>query len=231
MYTGKLNKDFEEYLVKNKLWTPYKEEPMVWIQRIGNLMEKAAKRTAKENSVLSKEDYQWWVDLVNLQNFYGHERDIFGEYIEIKGMTSQKSGQFFTPMSICRMMSSIMYSGDIEEGEGTISDPTCGSGRMMIAHAINARDKGMDAECYTYYNQDIDYKSFIFTTLNAAMRNLCSIVVWGDTLAMKEYKVYITIPTNLGMALWMDRDHELVKRNIVGKLNLSKYRQNNKNKV
>lgn len=210
-YTGKIEKDFEEYLIRTKLWKPYHEDSMAWIQKIGDLMDVSAKRTAEENKKLKEEDYIWWVELVKLQEFYGADRDLFGEYIELKGMTSQRNGQFFTPMSICKMMSRMMYTDEMMTKEGIVSDPTSGSGRMMIAHANNAQEMGHNSGACTYYNQDIDYKAFIFTTLNAALRNLCSVNIWGDTLAVKEYKVFITIPTRLGMAAWYERDYEIGK--------------------
>lgn len=214
MYSGNIEKDFEKYLVDTKLWTPWKESNHTWIQRIADLVDKAAKRTAEENAKLTEDDYRWWVELVKLQRHYGDERDLFGEYLELKNMTSQKNGQFFTPMSICKMMSMMVQEDSLERSEPiTVSDCTCGSGRMMIAHALNASetDAHYHPAKYKYYNQDIDHKSFVFTTLNAALRNLWSVNVWGDTLAVKEYKTYITIPTNLGMAVWLDREHELSK--------------------
>jgi type I restriction-modification system DNA methylase subunit len=211
MREGNLEKDFEQYLVSVKLWEPYVEDNHRWIQRLGDEMDRAAKRSAEENSRLKESDYAWWTELVKLQQQYGFERDLFGEYIELKNMTSQKNGQFFTPMSICKMMCAFTHT-DIPQGRDirTISDCASGSGRMMIAHAAHmmSLDKGYSPVKYAYYNQDIDYKAFVFSTLNAALRNLSSVNVWGDTLAVKEYKAYITVPTRLGVALWMDKEHE-----------------------
>lgn len=213
--TGNIEKDFENYLVKTKLWVPYHESETAWINRIGDKMEQAAERTAVENRSLSEDDYLWWLELTKIQDYYGLERDIIGEFIELKGLTSQRNGQFFTPMSICRLMSEITYSDHSKsETPITVSDCCCGSGRMMIAHAETAlnADKSYNKKDFVYYNQDIDYKSFIFTTLNAALRNLTSVNVWGDTLAVKEYKTYITLSTVIGRAPWYDREHELCKQ-------------------
>lgn len=210
-YSGDIQKDFEKYLVDTKLWTPW-EDNHAWIERLSKLMDKAA--TAEEKLV--EDDCKWWTELVNLQNHYGDERDLFGEYLELKNMTSQKNGQFLTPMSICKMLNMLVHKDERVGTEPvTVSDCACGSGRMMIAHSLYVAEVDKPYR-YVYYNQDIDHKAFIFTTLNAALRNLWSVNVWGDTLAVKEYRRYITIPTNLGMALWIDGGYEERDMSIVG---------------
>lgn len=201
--TGNIQKDFENYLIEAKLWDRWKDNPTKWIDRIGEKMERAIHRTGEENKSLTEDDLTWWIKLAQLQNYYGPERDIFGEYLELTNMTSQKNGQFFTPMSVCKIMSMITYSKPTKKPT-TVSDCACGSGRMMIAHSIVAQENRDNPHNFCYYNQDIDYKSFIFTTLNAVLRNLASVNVWGDTLAMTKYKTYITIPSSIGYATWHD---------------------------
>ena len=217
-YQGKnLEKDFELFLVGNKLWKPYHENEYSWIDRLGNLMDVAAKRTAEENKHLKDDDIKWWLDLCILQGVYGKEVDIFGSYLEARSMTNFRNGQFFTPMNICDLMAELV----LHDGEGaqkdepiTVSDCASGTGRMMIAHANMAAGKaGYSPIKFKYYNQDIDYKSFVFSTLNAVLRNLYSVNVWGDSLAVTERKVYFTIPTMFGYSTWHDRDHELSRLN------------------
>lgn len=213
-FTGNLEKDFEEYLIESRLWIRYNESETDWINKIGTKMDQAAKRSAEENAHLKEDDYLWWVNLVRLQDFYGFDRDVFGEYLEIKGLTSQKNGQFFTPMQICNLLSALTEDNTETKGIKTVSDCCCGSGRMMIANASKKRkNKGYINQETIYYNQDIDYKSFVFTTLNASLRNLCSVNVWGNTLTVTENKVFVTVPTHLGWAQWFDKEHENHKLN------------------
>lgn len=209
-----LEKDFEEYLINVKLWDRWKDTETKWIDRLGEKLDQAAKRTAEENNNLKEEDYLWWTLLVKLQNKYGFDKDIFGEYLELKGLTSQRNGQFFTPMSICKLMSMLTFCDtNSNQKPITVNDCACGSGRMMIAYASNIKEKDdYNTLDYVYYNQDVDYKAFIFTTLNASLRNLKSINVWGNTITLKENKTYYTIPTLLGCSAWFDKDFELKRQ-------------------
>ena len=82
----------------------------------------------------------------------GKLKDIFG-YIYVQGQYYKKSmGQFFTPDYIADFMADIAYSDDYLEriktdGYISISEPTCGSGVMvlgfcncLIARKINYQD-------------------------------------------------------------------------------------------
>lgn len=219
IYTGNIEKDFSTYLITSKLWNQYTDSHYDWIYKIGKLMEIAINRTAKENSNIKEDDILWWVNLVELQNFYGFDRDIFGEFLEVAGLTSQKNGQFFTPMNLCKLVSKLTYTENEPEDIVTISDCASGSGRMMIAHASIAKDSSSFSNNYIYYNQDIDYKAFIFTTLNASLRNLASINVWGDTLAVTVNKVFVTVPSIIGRAPWFAKTGEYLTEKIM--LNIS----------
>lgn len=219
MFSGNnLVKDFELYLEKNNLWRMYHDNKYKWIEALGQRMDVAAKRTAEENAKLTDEDVSWWIDLCKLQKAYGNDIDIFGSYLEAKGLTSQQNGQFFTPMSICLLM--VQISGIEIPGQTPmkVSDCASGTGRMMIAHAKAASEKeGYSLIKFEYYNQDIDYKSFIFSTLNASLRNLWSFNIWGDTLAVTQRKCFFTLPTVMGYATWHDKEHELTRINAAKK--------------
>lgn len=57
-FTGKIEKDFEEYLIKAKLWDRWRDSFTGWIYKIGDNMDAAAKRTAEQKN-LKEEDYLW----------------------------------------------------------------------------------------------------------------------------------------------------------------------------
>lgn len=91
--------------------------------------------------------------------------DVLGEFFE-EHISNGRNGQYFTPFPICRFMASISQTdqlGDSDVGEGKrlrILDPTCGSGRMLLA----SRDiNGTDHE---YYGIDIDRTCVKITALN-----------------------------------------------------------------
>lgn len=215
-YQGKnLISDFEVYLEKNMDWKLYRDSELKWVETLEAKMDKVSRLTAEESKQLKNEDLNWWIDLCVIQKIYGNNVDIFGKYLEEKGLTSQQNGQFFTPMSICIMMTQLVDNDTPEKIPCTVSDCASGTGRMMIAHSIVKSNKeDYSPQQYQYTNQDIDFKSFVFSTLNASLRNLWSVNIWGDTLAVTERKTYVTIPTQLGYAAWYNRAFELEKQKI-----------------
>lgn len=203
----KLVKDFEEYLVKTKLLNSLHDGygSTKWIDQLGKNMELACQRSAIENRELTADEINWVTELMMLQSKYGEEVDLFGSYLEEVGQTSIKNGQFFTPMSLAIALARLVGVQNKPGEVITVSDCASGSGRLMIAHALEAKKcKDYTPMDFVYYNQDIDYKSFLCSTLNASLRNLASFNVWGDTLAVKERKIYMTIPMYLGYARWVD---------------------------
>jgi type I restriction enzyme M protein len=96
---------------------------------------------------------------------------------------SSKMGQFFTPPSIVDLMT-MFTEDDGEKQKGkTINDPTCGSGRMLIAHHV--RNLGN-----YYYGQDLDPICTKMTALNMLLHGCIGEVACMDTLQMKWYFGY-----------------------------------------
>jgi type I restriction-modification system DNA methylase subunit len=96
--------------------------------------------------------------------------DVLGEFFE-QHISNGKNGQFFTPYHVCMMMASMTGSSASlnEKRVQRILDPTCGSGRMLIA---SSRILGSDHE---YYGIDIDP-----TCIKMAALNLFLNGVWNS---------------------------------------------------
>jgi len=216
-YSGKILEDFENYLESTGLWKRWEDNTTQWIYKLGERVEDAAKRTAADNLNLQEKDLIWFVELVKLQQYYGESVDLFGEYLEAKGLTSQKNGQFFTPASVCELISNLI--GHEEPSYPmTISDPASGTGRLMIQDYVGRKsrhEEKFNPVNYIYYNMDIDYKAFLFSLLNAVLRNLRSVNAHGDTLSMQIWKTFSTQPTTVGVALWFDENFEAQKRQVI----------------
>lgn len=107
-------------------------------------------------------------------------KDVLGDYYT-GAITHGEHGQFYTPENICEMMARI-----VEPRTGsTVSDPCCGSGRMLLASAeVNRR-------C-TFHGQDIDFRCVEMCTLNLALCGLSGFIVWGDSLAKEVRRVFRT---------------------------------------
>lgn len=78
--------------------------------------------------------------------------DVLGTIYEVVASGSKKSsmGQFFTPPSICDLMTSIQYTEKVV-GK-TVNDPSCGSGRTLLSfHAAHPGNflfgEDLDALC------------------------------------------------------------------------------------
>lgn len=85
--------------------------------------------------------------------------DVLGEFFE-QHISNGRNGQYFTPFPICQFMSQIVEDNSNEKKTLRIVDPTCGSGRMLIA-ASKANGSG-----HEYYGIDIDRTCVKMTALN-----------------------------------------------------------------
>lgn len=79
--------------------------------------------------------YREWVTIMDKQTISKSWYDAFGDLFmaTVVSSSGQKyKGQFFTPPHICDLMSAII-SGT-KHPKTKILDPTCGSGRLLLAH-------------------------------------------------------------------------------------------------
>ncbi|MBN2786932.1 MAG: SAM-dependent DNA methyltransferase [Paludibacteraceae bacterium] len=84
-------------------------------------------------------------------------------------------GQFFTPGTVCDFMAQI-NADESMTGKGlTISDPTCGSGRTLLA--FNAIAPGN-----YLYAEDIDRTCCMMTVCNFVIHGVIGEVIWHDSL-------------------------------------------------
>lgn len=121
--------------------------------------------------------YSEWVKLQYRKIHTEHKGwfDAFGLYFEIHSSKwgRQKKGQFFTPEPICDFMARINVTEDMERQ--TIQDPTCGSGRLLLAsHACNPKN--------FQYGQDLDRTCCLMSALNMMIHGIQGEVVHGDAL-------------------------------------------------
>lgn len=114
---------------------------------------------------LQKEIYsKGWFDA------FGH---IYEDLIASKSRRSN-SGQFFTPETLCDLMTEITYPNEKIVGK-LISDPTCGSGRTLLSfHAKHPGNR--------YIAEDIDKTCTMMTVCNFLFHGVEGEVVWHDSL-------------------------------------------------
>lgn len=125
--------------------------------------------------------------------------DVLGSFFEeINSPSSaQRSGQFFTPVHVCDLMAKLLVKEAPEE-QITVVDPTCGSGRNLIAES---RLDPHNRYSRFYVAQDLDSRCVNMTVLNYIMYGMKGVVIHMNTLSMEVYSGYrVYLPeTGLGV--------------------------------
>ena len=83
-------------------------------------------------------------------------------------------GQFFTPPPVCDLMVACTANNGNQQGS-RVSDPTCGSGRLLLAYHV--RNLG----CYLV-GEDIDRTCCMMSVCNMLVHGCVGEVVWHDSL-------------------------------------------------
>lgn len=127
--------------------------------------------------------------------FDGSWADVIGDMFEKINSSSQasRSGQFFTPKSLCDIMSQITYiEGEIPEN---VSDPSCGSSRNLIAH-----NRITPAHKYVFYHAyDLDKRCVLMSVINFVMHGMRGVVIHMNTLTLQVFGGYRIYSTETGL--------------------------------
>lgn len=124
--------------------------------------------------------------------------DPLGELYQ-QAISSGHNGQFWTPEHMCDMMAAITI-GQVLEDNQTVCDPTCGSGRMLLAAAkINRKA--------LLYGADLDIICCKMTLVNMLLNSLKGEVAHMNTLSndfYKGYKVSTTLVNGYHMPYYIE---------------------------
>lgn len=120
-----------------------------------------------------------WIKVMEKQTACNGWYDAFGTLYE--SLIASKSrrdgrGQFFTPPAVCDLMT--QFQGNTEELKGKghrVNDPTCGSGRNLIAFHVHAPGNYM-------YGEDIDRTCCMMTVCNFLIHGCVGEVIWHDSM-------------------------------------------------
>ena len=121
-----------------------------------------------------------WMDKVDTAMESGGWIDFFGEIYEEMYQSNRKAstlGQFFTPPSVCDMMSELSVPV-----YGRINDSACGSGRTLLASASASRFSRSNV----YFGEDIDSVSVKMCALNLMIHGCRGFVLQHDSIIEKE---------------------------------------------
>lgn len=126
----------------------------------------------------------------------GEWNDILGDYyMEISsGKQASKSGQFFTPSSICDLMAKVTEQET--DDNITVNDCACGSSRNLIAHSrLNPNNRFKTF----YVGNDLDKMCVNMSVINFIMYGLRGVVIHMDTLKNEPYSGFRIYLPETGM--------------------------------
>ena len=121
---------------------------------------------------------------LSLKNQNLEKEDIFGDAYEylletFADETKKKGGEFFTPREIVQLLVNITKP---KEGM-KISDPTCGSGGMLVLSRKYVKDHGGNIEDLVLDGQESNYGNFGMCKMNLVLHGMENFrIEFGDTL-------------------------------------------------
>lgn len=113
------------------------------------------------------------------------EQDFLGDLYMEYNLGKHSNGQYFTPYSIAKFMSSLcgVRTSDIKNnGFAGITDPSCGSGVMLIATANLHQDSCNFQRDLLFVGQDVDPIAAKMCYIQLSILGCAGYVCVGDTL-------------------------------------------------
>jgi len=193
--------DRDEYTARNVFWVPKTARwPEIAAKakspKIGEIVNNAMIAIEQDNprlkTVLPK-DYQkealgstrlgGVIDLVNtigLGDAHSREHDVLGRVYEyflgqFASAEGQKSGQFYTPRSVVRLLVEM-----IEPYKGRVFDPCCGSGGMFVQSEEFVLAHGGKIGDVSIFGQESNYTTWRLAMMNLAIRGIEADVKWNE---------------------------------------------------
>lgn len=107
-------------------------------------------------------------------------RDVLGDVYMRGELGNSRTGQFFTPDHVSKLVADM---GDIPDGIITLNEPSCGGCGMVIAYAKRLKEAGYDYQRkLKVIAQDLDWRSVYMSYLQLSLLGIDAVVIQGDTL-------------------------------------------------
>jgi len=133
--------------------------------------------------------------------------DYLGRVYEEQAIASNYSGQFFTPEHLAEATAALSMPDELPD-EALVSDPACGSGRMLIAGIRRNRFA-------SFLGTDTDLTCVHMATLNCLVRNANTWIIHGNSLSLEAWGGYHVRRTPFGGELFRlakDQADEILRR-------------------
>ncbi|MDH4101599.1 MAG: N-6 DNA methylase [Nitrospirota bacterium] len=132
--------------------------------------------------------------------------EALGQVYEQWEIANKHNGQFFTPVHVCNFIAQMIAGNDEAP---SISDPACGSGRLLIAKLKTMTNAQADKAVFV--GQDVDFTCVMMCALNFVFFNVNGYVIWGNALARTDYRrVFRTVRSYMGGSI-IEIDPETIK--------------------
>lgn len=124
--------------------------------------------------------------------------DYLGQAFMELDLGNAHKGQFFTPYSVSKMMAMVTLDDCVQQaierkGYLTLSEPSVGSGGMVIAICEALRDQGINYQQVCHATCiDVDIKAVHMAYIQLSIIGLPAVVVHGNTLTMTEHSRWYT---------------------------------------
>lgn len=151
----------------------------------------------------SKEEQQLFSQILTaLVNEYTKSTepiDILGDIYENLNLIKKDSSQFFTPLEICDLIARVTTTKDDtentikEKGYIVISDPTCGSGRILYAAYNELLDKKVPNNKILLQGDDLDLTCCCMTYIQLSLMGANAVIHHQNTLTMDRYDTFYTV--------------------------------------
>lgn len=157
---------------------PYRE------QRERMYLDRANKYSDKELQAFSNMLYEVVADMER-----DPDQDFLGELFMALGLGNEWRGQFFTPYSVCRVMSAMTLGNDFndklsDQGWVSVNDPACGAGALLLAFANECRRKEINYQTSVLFvAQDIDFLAGCMCYIQLSLLGCPGYVVIDDSIA------------------------------------------------
>lgn len=129
--------------------------------------------------------------------------DFLGDVFMSAGFGNARSGQFFTPYNLSKMMAELIIGDNFKEqvekdGYFTLSEPCCGAGGMIIAMSDIMLEKGYNPQKdLRFQGIDIDLKCCQMTYIQTSLLGLRGEVLHANTISLETWQRFITPMTYL----------------------------------
>lgn len=138
--------------------------------------------------------------LAHLFNNYSNKKgsDILGEVYEELKLNNEKFGQFFTPLNVCNFMSEITIDKNDakkkikDQGFISVSDPACGSGRLLYSSYLTLLDCGVNSDDILLVGDDVDLLCSCMTYIQLSLTGASAIVNHKNTITGELYDTFYT---------------------------------------